>query len=657
MGYQQSLFIGPGFTVIIGLVRALSFGHLSSLTALKVSGVLSLAAVPLGVAFVALSFGLGRRVSGVAALLSLTVSSTFGGAGLLPTFGIGLWGQQAATIFVLLAFGGIVRIIRQPTPRRIVGTAAASAAVFATHPVATAALAVLAVALLIGLGIELLLLHRRPVLAAGRAAVGHPGAVVTGRAASSDRALASVLAARRRLVALAGTAAVAMGLAAFQLVPVAAHADLTGPSASFADLNFPRSLSHMWHGTYIFRPFVFALVLVGFAFAVVVSRRRRLALSLVLTPAIFLVITRLAVHLAPHDGVAQQLTTRGIGYAALISVIPLAMLIAAATQSKPPTDEAKPATDEATDVGADPASPGFAWEVAVSLPALLVALTIVLLPPHLDRQLARTSTAKAPFQHAADELRRIVPDDGRYAEVDDFGDQGPLTGVPNPDLWLAWASGRDTLNLFNYESSIVTSPLFTADGLKDGDPGNGDLDLRADALSRLGVTHVLIVNTAKATHVAESPRFKPVWQEGSIVIYEVEGRDGQPPPEALISTKDTPIEAQTHRDDPEHVHIDVTASADTDATLAIAWSPKWHASSNGTSVPLGQSADHLLTVALPAGESHLDLSYGSDVYDAIGRTISVLTLAGAIVWLVRDRRRRRPVEPRRTERVDEPALR
>ncbi len=78
-GYQQFLFYGPGFTWLVALLRWLSFGALSVPGAFKAASALAYLALPPSVAYLAASFGLGRRAAGIAAILSLCVASPYGG--------------------------------------------------------------------------------------------------------------------------------------------------------------------------------------------------------------------------------------------------------------------------------------------------------------------------------------------------------------------------------------------------------------------------------------------------------------------------------------------------------------------------------------------------------------------------------------------------
>src|SRR3954451_8963798 len=73
LGYQSFLFLGPGSTWAIALTRALTFGMLSTVGAVKVVSIVSFVVTPLTVAFLATSLRLTRRAAGLAAILSLAV--------------------------------------------------------------------------------------------------------------------------------------------------------------------------------------------------------------------------------------------------------------------------------------------------------------------------------------------------------------------------------------------------------------------------------------------------------------------------------------------------------------------------------------------------------------------------------------------------------
>jgi hypothetical protein len=190
-----------------------------------------------------------------------------------------------------------------------------------------------------------------------------------------------------------------------------------------------------------------------------------------------------------------------------------------------------------------------------------------------------------------------------------------------PPRWLARASGRDSLNGWNLESSSTPEPDLEPDLYL----GRRPTDTQADLLSRLGVSHVVTTGDPFADALAVSDRFEQVWREPPIAIFAVRPRPGQPDPAALVATA-APATARLTRADPERLRIRIDASAATPATVAVAWSPKWHGRVDGRPVELGHTADGLISVRFPAARSTLELDYGPDGWDRLGVGISALTV-------------------------------
>ena len=161
-------------------------------------------------------------------------------------------------------------------------------------------------------------------------------------------------------------------------------------------------------------------------------------------------------------------------------------------------------------------------------------------------------------------------------------------------------------------------------------------------LSRLGVSHVVTTGDPFADALAMSDRFELVWREPPIGIFAVRARPGQPDPAALVATG-APASARVTRADPERLRIRVDASVATRATVAVAWSPKWHGRIDGRPVELGHTADGLIAVRLPAGRSTLELDY-PDGWDRLGVGLSALTLVLLAAFGVHAARRRRQLK-------------
>jgi hypothetical protein len=161
----------------------------------------------------------------------------------------------------------------------------------------------------------------------------------------------------------------------------------------------------------------------------------------------------------------------------------------------------------------------------------------------------------------------------------------------------------------------------------------------ADALSRLGTTHLVTVSDEAAVRLAASPRFLLRWRSPPLAIFEITAPAGQPDSGALVSAA-VPLTGRAVRVEPEHVVITLDAEQETSVVVAIGYSPKWHARLDGRSLPVTKSADGLLELPIPAGPSRLTLRFERDVWDHAGLVITLVTVAtGARFVLLR----RRPV--------------
>jgi len=582
LGYQEFLFNGPGVTWAMAGVRGVTFGALSNAGALKVVGVVSFAAVPAAMAFLARSLGLGRLAAGVAAVLSLLVSSEFG-PGLHGLYEVGLVSHQLGAPLFLLALGALLRVPRDPRQRWVLLGGVSLAALAITHLISVMILAVAFPLLAFGL--------RREHL---------------NRAALTRFGLTGVLAA---------------ALAAWWLVPAIAHRDLRGVVATWSTPPFGERIDAIVNGQLLFRPYTVWIIVAGWLYALVrVRRRRPFAIAIVAVPIVYLVIAHWAASRWPGNEIAMQLANRGLGYVGLLAILPLSAGIAAAARFLARRLSTWPAAGAA----------------AVTA-ALAVAVVVVLSPLGPDRKVASELEPPVPqLQRAAAELRRVVPDGARFVTQRDYPGEVGRTGVLIPPTWLAWASGRDSLNGWNLESS--STPQLDLE--PDQYLGRRAPDEEADVLSKLGVSHVVTVSDPLADAFAVSDRFELTWRESPIAIFAVRPAAGQPAPEALVSTG-VPAAARLARAEPERLRMRVDASRATPATVAVAWSPKWHGRVDGRPVALGHTHDGLITVRLPAGRSTLDLAYEPDGWDHLGVTVSALTVALLAALGVREVWRRR----------------
>ncbi len=632
LGYQEFLFIGPGFTWAVFAVRVLTLGLLSTAGAFKVVVIGSFVALPLAVAFCARSMGLSRRSASLAAILVLAVNNPFGGVGVQGLFNVGLVTHQFGSVLFFLALGGVLRVLEDPRRRWIVFTAATLGGLLMSHGISVIILgAVLAVV------IPLAMVNVRPLdqTERFRAAVQEKvSAELRARGLSpedgppadgsqgppdepprerQDRRQDLRQGIRRLMVA--GTGAV--GFAACTFLPFVAHRDLRGGYTGWETPPLGMRLSQVWRGDILFRPRVSLLVLAGFAYGLYrVREGRRLALAVAVAPLAYVALSHIALHQWPNVA-TFQLPNRGIGYAGALAVLPLAALLARVTGP---------------------------LRRAGDLVALAVAAGIVILPLGPLRDMARQTPEAIPQMHeAARELSRIVPDGARFVTERFFPTEIEMTKVVNPDRWLAWASGRDTLNNFNVESSVTGEAAYQSEYLRDRPP-----EVIADAVSRLGVTHLVALSDVATQQIGSSPRFRLAWASPPLSIFAVLPRVGQPDPGALI-TAPVPIQARLVGARPEHLSFDVTSVGTIRADVAVAWSPKWHARVDGRAVPVFKGTDGLIQVDLPAGDHRLTLDFRLDGYDYLGLAITLGTagLGGRWLW------RRRSALPR-VERLRRP---
>ena len=587
LGYQGFLFLGPGSTWAIALTRALTFGMLSTVGAVKVISIVCFVAVPLTVAFAAVSLGLSRRAAGVAAILALVVNNPYGG-GLQAMYNVGLIAQQVAVPFFFLALGGMVRLLRDPQPRWTVLTAISVGVLVVTH---TPSLAVLG--LVMGIIVLASVIDQGPVVGEATANGAPPPAAVD----------------RRSLVRVFLAVAAGAALGACFLLPAFAHQDLQGPVIGWGTPPLGERLSQVWRGEFLFQPGVAMLAAVGFAYgALRVLRGLPLAAAVLVTPLVYMVAAHVLQNQWPSSLIMQQLSNRGIGYAGTLALLPLAALIAWITGT----------LDRAGDF------------LAVGAAAAIVVMT---LGPTKD--MAREMLVPVPQMHeAAQELARVVPEHARFATQREFPSEITRTNMIHPDRWLAWASGRNTLNIFHATSSVAAGPSFETDHIVDRPP-----DAVAQSLSRYGVTHLVTVSDAAADQIATSSRFTQVWRGSPLAIFALSPNPGQPDPADLL-TADGPVSARILEAEPEKLVIEAAAGQPVRAQVAVTWSPKWHARVDGRPVRLDRSEQGIMVLSMPEGTHRVVLTFGLDIWDRLGILISLATAGLGCGWLWRHRRSR-----------------
>jgi hypothetical protein len=571
LGHQEFLFNGPGLTWLMALFRAVTFGALSNAGALKAVCVVSFVALPPAVGFLARSFGLGRRASGLAAVLSVLVSTPFG-AGPRGLFETGLVSHQVGAVFFCLAFGAAVRATRDDRRRWIVLVAISLAALAVTHLISL---------LVLGVMLALTLCFLAGVRRLSRAGLLRLGVGCFGGA----------------------------GLCGFWLLPFLAHRDLQGIVTTWLPPPLLRRLGAIATGDILLPAGLAVAVLAGWAYQLVRHRRDPVNLVWVAVPLVYLLVAHGAPHLVGFNGATLQLANRGLGYIGLLAVFAVATLLADGCRR---------------------------WGRRGYLTVLVVTAVASAVWAPGRHSVGQKAEPIPALRAAAVELNRIVPAGARFASERDYPAEIRRTGAIHPEIWLAHASGRNSLNGFNAESSSTPRAALFMDKLESLSATR--IALR---LSRFGVTHVVATSDGFARRLLRSARFSVVWSASPLTILAVHPAPERPAPASQIAA-DGPVSAELLRADAEHLRFAIEAGGRQDVTVALGWSPKWHARLNGTAVRLRRTSDGLVQLAVPPGRSELRLDYRGDAWDRLGVLSTLVTLVAGGIALARTGRRRRP---------------
>ena len=607
VGSEIFLFYGPGLALLTGALRIVCLGLLSTAGAFKVLLFLSFVILPLAVASMARAFGLSRRAAALAAVLSLAVSSTYG-PGIEGTFASGLVPVQVAAPFMVFALGQAVRLWLTPRPGLIARLAAAVAAVVVIHPISAVILAALGATTIVLLAVERATVDRLEATAARRRPFqpALPGLERFGLPPPERT--------RDAIVLSVAAAAVSAALAAFWLLPFLAHRDLRGALSGWITPGFATRIHEILDGKVLFRTHVVLFIVAAMIVALLVEPERRGRLALVLAPLVYLFIAHEIQRRYPFNEIAFQLPNRGLGYAGLVAVLPLALVL---------------------DRLARPLVRALGRPAEALL--LLVAVAVAVWPMTPLRKAADDDVAEPVMAAAARELRRLVPEHARFV-TERQPAEGEATNVTGPPFWLALASGRNVVNAFAPETTTAPEPMFVGDSMTTQEP-----EQAADRLARAGVTHVVTTSERGAAHFEGSPRFVRLWSSAPIAIFAVRPAPDRPEPSTQVST-DGPAGAEIVDLGNERLHVYVSARAPVTATLAVAWSPKWSARLDGRPVRLERASDGLLVVRVTPGTHDLRLAFGRDLWDRLGALVSAATLAGG-GWLLLRRRRAPSVRP------------
>ncbi|MGO9877206.1 MAG: hypothetical protein ACLPVY_25790 [Acidimicrobiia bacterium] len=591
-GDQEFLFNGPGVTWAIAFLRLLSLGALSNAGALKVLAIGSIAAEPLAVAYLARSFGLNRISAGIAGIISFTATAGYGGSGLEGLFVNGLLSHQLGAIPFFISFGALLRVFDDPSRRRMVVAGTALAALVITHLISVMILAVM-----------------------------FPIALIF-RMSASQRS-----AALRGLGGVLGAGGVAFGIAGFWVVPFLVHRNLHGPVVTWGTDPFDVRIAQILRGQILYEPFIAKLVILAWIVTIVrAAFGHREHVVLLAVPAIYLVIAHVTLSYPGPGDISLQLANRGLAYAGVFALLPVAALVGLIVT-------------RLGDLSGD-------QYIAILLCAFALVAAVIVTVGHSNEHVAGQLTTPTPaLRDAAAELRDIVPSGARFSMTRDYPAEISRVGVIEPERWLAWASGVDTLNAFNPEASNAGAVAYTA----DGPANNQTIDSWVRALRRLGVSHIVVDKPALDKQMQASALVHQVWTQGPVTIYEVLTDTGGTPP-ILMDTAQSNAGVAFSQRGPERLQWTINSGQSFTSTIAVAWSPKWHATLDGQGVRVSKTSDGLMQIDIPSGLHQLQLAYRPDAADHIGLLVTLVTL-----WLLIGRPLRRrwkarkpasmPVEP------------
>lgn len=585
LGYQLFLFYGPGLTALVGLARLLSFGQLSDPGALEVVLVAAYLAMPLATARLGRAFGLRRSTAVACGVLALAAGSTRGG-GIDGAFATGLAAQQVAVPLTILALAQLVeRVNLRATDRRtgVLPLAATVAAIALTHPLSLIVLALFG-----------------PVCLAAVWLAG-----------SFDRSSW-----RTVVVAAAWT----VGLSAWWWLPALAGLDLRGPVTSFTLPGVWEHVELLVNGDRGWRGIAGPVATLGVVAAIadgLVSRDRQVLAVAVLPVAAFGVLHGIHGLLGITDDVGRQLPNRGLVFVAVLMAPAAALTVESWLQAVPTSVRSRVSAGT--------------WVIATW--AVLGAVTAWAVT-HLEIGPVDQYHPIDAMHEAAAILEDEVPEGARFAWVD--GNSNGM-GVPEPQRWLAWKSNRPSTTPFGPEYA----PGSASTQVASQGPGDGDVDAWIDAVRQLGVTHIATADDeVTAVRLEGNPRLDQRLARDFLFVWRIE-----PAPSKPVGSIIPALEAEVVEADVNRYVIDVGRPDDEAVEIALGYSPGWEARIDGREVEVRRSAGDRVEIDLPAGDHRVELSFVEPLAGPAGRSVSVATALGAVVWWWRQRRRSTRSDP------------
>ena len=587
IGHDAFLINPPGFSMIVAAIRVLSFGQLSTAGAIKVAVLLSFVVLPIAVASCAKALGADRRVATLSGILSVTVT-LFAGFGIRGVFETGLYPFQIAAPLFFFALAAIVRAACEPSVRRATIGALWLAALVLTH-------ILMATVLMYCVAAALLAMY------------------LSRRATFGLASCAAVL----------GAAIGAVALSAVWLFPFFEHRHLAGRAATWAPPTFHEELTDVIEGRRLYDRAVARLVIAGWIFVVAVGLRgrRRGVIPCAVAAAAFV-----AVHavrgLFPSD-VTSQMPWRALTSIGVIALIPAATMIASVTDWV--AGLLRRAGDRFSRIAYVTRHRHLVSEVL----GVAVCMVIVFGVDQRSRLAGELREPIPDMRETAQLLHALVPPSARFAVEEDFPSEIGRLGVIAPARWLAWASGRNELNIFNPE-------------LNQGAAGYAAREIKtvefglAFHLATLGVTHVVSTSDDTATRLSASRDLTLLATRGPLRIWQVE-QTSRAIPSALVSVELGSLSATYDRVSNEHHRFAVDVSERTPVGIAIAHSPRWKLTIDGRSVTPEVYSDGRIKLMLDAGHHDIRLDYARDWRTVLGGAVSLiaLVLAATVLWRTR----------------------
>jgi hypothetical protein len=428
-------------------------------------------------------------------------------------------------------------------------------------------------------------------LLSGLAAITHPvtaqnlGLAVVVVLAAGWRTLPAARGAVRRL---AGTAILALGSSGVVLLPALVHHRLAGVATDWETPSvFVRALGIV-AGDAVF-PAGVGLAALGAISSLARRPRHPCWQPLTLAPPVLLAAGYLAAALAPGSLLLRQFRNRGLGFLGLLLVVAIGAAVGRWLR--------------------DTASAGRGMMILIS------ALAIVLLNP----QAPAAGVSPPPrITATAAALDQLVPETGRFAVV---GDSASFWDVPLPALWLARSSGAATVNGLGVEITGAYRAADAVAGLRHENPGAA-----VSKLARLGVTHVVAAGWSPPLGLTDIAPV--VWRGDGVAVLSLREVTGLVDPATRLTGVTWARVAAVER---ERFEVDFAAHDQTQIEVALAWSPRWRGTLDGTPVILAPTADGLIRFPSPPGEHHLALSYHLDFWHYLGLAISVFSGGVALV--------------------------